>query len=231
MFIHQFRKEGVGEKAMSIVRDFFKYRNRCHLTWQSYEHLWLVCYGHIIFRHKRCTICTRLLHISIEHLILCKIYLQCILGWQLPVIFSYFKQNILLLKISIFVGLISNNPSCGTSVFTGLSAGNGYKHRFCSVGVILLSDLKRSLVSSALAELQQILQWLTTEPGKWEEVCCNIKWELPGDESSHWPTTESGMVPLSIWNNWEFIAIQTELSAKPWQFSSIENEIFGGLMW
>lgn len=32
MFINQFTKEGVCEKAMSIVRDFFKYRNRCHLT-------------------------------------------------------------------------------------------------------------------------------------------------------------------------------------------------------
>lgn len=69
MFINQFRKEGIGEKAYIYCQRFIqqlKYGNRCHLTWWSYEHLWLVCYGHILFCHKRHIMCTRLLHIRVS---------------------------------------------------------------------------------------------------------------------------------------------------------------------
>lgn len=43
-----------------------------------------------------------------------------------------------------------------------------------------------------------------------EGDCCNTKWELPGDEGIHWPATESRVVPLGLWNSWEFIVVQTE---------------------
>lgn len=110
-------------------------------------------------------------------------------------------------------------------MFSGLSAGNYYKHRCYRVGVILLSGWH--LASSALAELQQLLHWARKMRLLGEGGCCNSKWESQGDEGIHWPAIESGVVPLGLWNSWGFIVIQTEQSAKPSEFSSTENKNSG----
>lgn len=240
MFINQFRKEGIGEKAYIYCQRFIqqlKYRNRCHLTWRSYEHLWLVCYGHIIFCHKRHIMCTRLLHIRVSKnsWFFEKCSYSALWGDSCQLYFHISDRRFFYWKFPFLQLLISNNFSCNVHALI-LLVYQSLCWKWLQAQMLQCCcnssvKSKKSLVSPVLADLQQILQRLTTEPGKWEALCCNIKWELPGDEGNHWPASESRVVPLGFWNSWEFIAIQTELSAKPWQFYSIENETSGGPMW
>lgn len=173
MLTNQFRKEGEGEKNRLILRDFvsgWSIRNNWQLTWQSYKHPCLVCYGHSMRRSVTEDMLYHIgLHyISVEQMILCELCLQCIVGPQLP---SFHISNGIFssCKFPFLQPLISASHSCSICALF-LSTGYGYKQRCWRVGIVLLSVLKRdqTLASSALAELQQLLQWLATEPGKWD---------------------------------------------------------------
>lgn len=166
------KREEIKKKTnMPILRSFVScwcIRNRWQLTWQSYKHPWLMCYVYTKsseFCHRRCTLpylptleqhwtADSLSNVPAVHCIMKAISQD----------FTFQEESSIPTNIFFFLGgfqFLFTSPSAGVT--------HCYKHRCWRVEVIL-SILKRnrSPASLALAGLQQLLQWLATEPGKWD---------------------------------------------------------------